>query len=109
MWVLVRTASPRQFLSENVQFLEVKFSVYLNRRVFVMIETLTLHVSNCRSREQTILVVYIIRILDHTTDRAPKGLPLRKKIGCYVETLPRRQTILYVRLDDSPGRAAASL
>ena len=24
------------FFSENVQFLEVKFSVYLNRRVFVM-------------------------------------------------------------------------
>ena len=49
--VLVRTASPRQFynlcfkqiyenyqsfLSENFQFLEVKFSIYLNRRVFVM-------------------------------------------------------------------------
>ena len=26
----------RFFLSENFQFLEVKFSVYLNRRVFVM-------------------------------------------------------------------------
>ena len=26
----------RVFLSENFQFLEVKFSVYLNRRVFVM-------------------------------------------------------------------------
>ena len=25
-----------QFLSENFQFLEVKFSIYLNRRVFVM-------------------------------------------------------------------------
>ena len=25
-------------LSENFQFLEIKFSVYLNRRVFVMIE-----------------------------------------------------------------------
>ena len=25
-----------EFLSENVQFLEVKFSIYLNRRVFVM-------------------------------------------------------------------------
>ena len=25
------------FLSENVQFLEVKFYIYLNRRVFVMI------------------------------------------------------------------------
>ena len=24
------------FLSENVQFLEVKFSIYLNRHVFVM-------------------------------------------------------------------------
>ena len=26
------------FLSENFQFLEVKFSIYLNRRVFVMSE-----------------------------------------------------------------------
>ena len=26
----------RFFLSENVMFLEVKFSIYLNRRVFVM-------------------------------------------------------------------------
>ena len=28
------------FLSENFQFLEVKFSIYLNRRVFVMTEGL---------------------------------------------------------------------
>ena len=34
LWVLSRTAS--DFLSENLQFLEVKFSIYLNRRVFVM-------------------------------------------------------------------------
>ena len=32
------------FLSENFQFLEVKFSIYLNRHVFVMV------LSNCRSR-----------------------------------------------------------
>ena len=25
-----------RFLSENFQFLEVKFSIYMNRRVFVM-------------------------------------------------------------------------
>ena len=44
-WVLVRTASVFKndlrkisefFLSENVHFLAVKFSVYLNRHVFVM-------------------------------------------------------------------------
>ena len=28
----------RVFLSENFQFLEIKFSIYLNRRVFVMNE-----------------------------------------------------------------------
>ena len=28
----------RFFLSENFQFLEVKLSIYLNRRVFVMFE-----------------------------------------------------------------------
>ena len=44
LWVLVRTASCfdqkyekiSEFLSEKFQFLVVKFSVYLNRRVFVM-------------------------------------------------------------------------
>ena len=43
LWVLVRTASPEQkyekyqrFLSENFQFLEMKFFIYLNRLVFVM-------------------------------------------------------------------------
>ena len=47
LWVLVRTASSiyvlsnnvkniKVYLSENFQFLEVKFSIYLNRRVFVM-------------------------------------------------------------------------
>ena len=29
----------KDFLSENFQFLEVKFSVYLNRGVFIMIQT----------------------------------------------------------------------
>ena len=51
LWVLVRTASPVPtiyvlsrnmkniifFLSENFQFLEVNFSIYLNWRVFVML------------------------------------------------------------------------
>ena len=55
LWVLVRTASARRFqrvpiiyalnrnmknirafVSENFQYFEVKFSIYLNRRVFVM-------------------------------------------------------------------------
>ena len=30
----------QNFLSENFQFLEVKFSIYLNRRVFVMVRKL---------------------------------------------------------------------
>ena len=30
----------RVFLSENFQFLEVKFSIYLNRRVFIMISSI---------------------------------------------------------------------
>ena len=43
---------------------------------------------------------------------APLFGPLRdshvdKQFCMYVETLPRRQTILYVRLDDFLGRAAA--
>ena len=31
----------QSFLSENFQFLEVKFSIHLNRRVFVMVARLT--------------------------------------------------------------------
>ena len=55
LWVLVRTASLKStrnlyfeqkyekyqsFLPENFHFLEVKFSIYLNRRVFVMLREL---------------------------------------------------------------------
>ena len=43
LWVLVRTASPSFSLSQNFQFLEVKFSLYLNRRVFVMLSLWGLH------------------------------------------------------------------
>ena len=32
------------FLSENFQFLELKFSIYLNRRVFVMTSPQTTYV-----------------------------------------------------------------
>ena len=31
------------FLSENSQFLEVKFSIYLNRRVFLMVASVNGH------------------------------------------------------------------
>ena len=33
----------QSFLSEIFQFLEVKFSLYLNRHVFVMVEHLRVH------------------------------------------------------------------
>ena len=37
MYVLIRNMKNISvFLSENVQFLEVKISIYLNRRVFIM-------------------------------------------------------------------------
>ena len=37
------------FLSENFQFLEVNFSIYLNRRVFVMkMKDVPITPSNCR-------------------------------------------------------------
>ena len=56
LWVLVRTAvltsthnlcfeqifeKYQSFLPEKIRFLEVKFSIYLNRRVFVMLLTWT--------------------------------------------------------------------
>ena len=55
----------------------------------------------------------IISSFDVTFDLALSSVTISarsedKKNDSYAETLPRRQTILYVRLDDSPGRAAAS-
>ena len=41
----------RVFLPENFRFLEVKFSTYLNRRVFVM-----------RSRDKEIKVIVVIAL-----------------------------------------------
>ena len=38
-----------------------------------------------------------------------KGSHVDKQFCMHVETLPRRQTTPYARLDDSPRRAAASL
>ena len=40
----------QSFLSENFQFLEVKFSIYLNSRVFVML------LSDCEAKETYSLV-----------------------------------------------------
>ena len=37
-----------------------------------------------------------------------KGSHVNKQLHMHVETLPRRQTTPYARLEDSPGRAAAS-
>ena len=37
-----------------------------------------------------------------------KGSHLDKQLRMHIEMLPRRQTTPYARLDDSPGRAAAS-
>ena len=54
----------QRFLSENFQFLEVKFSIYLNRRVFVML------CSDTVRRHPTLsLVKYEVII-------GPFGLPL---------------------------------
>ena len=39
----------QSFLSENFQFLEVKFSIYLNRRVFVMDWIDSFHTVYCKS------------------------------------------------------------
>ena len=38
-----------QFLSENFQFLEVKCSIYLNMRVFIMVRNIVLNVHSSRS------------------------------------------------------------
>ena len=45
----------RVFLSENFHFLVVKFSVYLNRRVFVMIDT-CMRVSSRQHYSQIVVI-----------------------------------------------------
>ena len=68
LWILVRTASMSrnmknisEFLSENIQFLVVKISIYLKRSVFLMISQLirfarassNLSDFNCRNKALT--------------------------------------------------------
>ena len=66
LWVLVRTAftvlsrnmKNISYLSENFQFFEVKFSIYLNRRVFVicsLIRTFIAHLQNQQILYQQLL------------------------------------------------------
>ena len=45
----------QSFLFENVQFLEVKFSIYLNRHVFVMYEIL---ICEERKNERNLILLY---------------------------------------------------
>ena len=85
LWVLDRTASlilsrnmknVRVFLSENFQFLEVKFSIYLNRRVFVMqiinltnglpVQNLILHFTTVKVLNSTILVPKYDKFFDES-------------------------------------------
>ena len=47
----------RVFVSENFQFLEMKFSMYLNRRVFVM--SLSCHRDSSLIRDMTEVVVLL--------------------------------------------------
>ena len=56
----------------------------------------------------TPIVVYTIRNFGPLSSGPQKGSDVDKQFCMHVETLPRRQTTPYARLDDSPGRAAAS-
>ena len=44
-----------EFLSENCQFLEVKFSIYLNRRVFVLM-SLMVQVSEYGNLQKILII-----------------------------------------------------
>ena len=46
----------RVFLSKNFPFLEKKFSIYLNRRVFVMVTSL------CTALNQTIGTLWTVKV-----------------------------------------------
>ena len=47
------------FLSENVQFLEVKFSIYLNRRVFVMFQIYYTRLINQNRVQKAVFTIFL--------------------------------------------------
>ena len=56
MYVLSRNVkNVRVFLSENFQFMEMKFSIYLNRRVFVM-QTALFHMKSLNKSDSPMFV-----------------------------------------------------
>ena len=59
-----------EFLSENFQFLVVKFSIYLNRHVFVMIIFVTKqkkHLEDFKTDSQTVRLILQLRRLNTLT------------------------------------------
>ena len=64
----------RVFLSENFQFLEMKFSIYLNRRVFVMFYSETNQIILCA---QYVLLLTTLYVDNEDPDQIART-PLRK-------------------------------
>ena len=61
------------FLSENFPFLVVKFSVYLNRRVFIMVFCcLTLHIPVCRISGSLVMMMCCSRTSPQVTSAFQK-------------------------------------
>ena len=56
------------FLSENFQFLEVKFSIYLNRRVFVMIT-----IDHCQHRNLVSIILTTCYAIPHPANHYTTG------------------------------------
>ena len=55
----------KSFLSENFHFLVVKFSVYLNRRVFVMFQAFTFFVTAYLFLLQTLhMLIFLQKVWD---------------------------------------------
>ena len=59
----------RVFLSENFQFLEVDFSIYFNRRVFVM------YSSDCTVWTRNLRVAEWLHVAFPNSDHEVPGLP----------------------------------
>ena len=55
------------FLSENFQFLEVKFSIYLNRRVYVMWRKKECNYILCKKKKSPALPSLFLLIPDYST------------------------------------------
>ena len=94
----------QNLLSENFLFLEVKFSIYLNRRVFVMEQYYTCRENMNAGKKTAFLALLIIRIFAGRTFPTVRFLTFRLRcvLHLYENHKIVRMIIIYVLCDYIP-------